>query len=166
MIVDVAFAVVPSILGFGAAGLIGSAAIRTAKDVMNSISLLQNLGPMIYLGGMAAGQVGKAARQMNRIRKRDTERWQQSDDPVAIFFGHALGPDVWWRRRRNQNTQSKQEGQGGGGSGGNPPPPPDKKTDDKKPDTKTSDKKEERPKPTGISTYSPISIPNPLRKKE
>jgi hypothetical protein len=30
-------------LGFGAAGLIGSAAIRTAKDVMNSISLLQTL---------------------------------------------------------------------------------------------------------------------------
>jgi hypothetical protein len=41
MIVDIAFAVVPSILGFGAAGLIGSSAIRTAKDVMNSISLLQ-----------------------------------------------------------------------------------------------------------------------------
>jgi len=43
MIVDIAFAVVPFILGFGAAGPIGSAAIRTAKDVMNTISVLQTL---------------------------------------------------------------------------------------------------------------------------
>ncbi len=40
MIVNIAFAVVPTILGFGAAGLIGSAVIQTAKEVVRSISLL------------------------------------------------------------------------------------------------------------------------------
>jgi hypothetical protein len=34
MIMDIAFAVVPTILGFGAAGLIGFSAIRTERDVM------------------------------------------------------------------------------------------------------------------------------------
>jgi len=140
MIVDIAFAVVPTILGFGAAGLIGSEAIKTARNVMTSISVLQNLGPMIQLGGMAARQVGRAARQLNRIRERDTERYQQSDNPVLKGIGYVFGLDVWWRRRRNQNTQSKQEEQGGGG-GGNPPSPPD---------IKTSDKKEEQAKISGI----------------
>jgi hypothetical protein len=125
MIVDIAFAVVPTILGFGAAGLIGSAAIRTAKDVMDSISLLKNLEPMIYLGGMAA-------RPLNRRRKETAERWQQSNSGLARVIGYVLGPDVLIKRRRNQNTQSKQEEQSGGGSGGSPPSPPDIKTDDKK----------------------------------
>ncbi|NAZ06797.1 MAG: hypothetical protein GU344_02390 [Thermocrinis sp.] len=43
MIVDIAFAVVPTILGFGAAKVIGSEAIRTVNDVMNSISFLKLL---------------------------------------------------------------------------------------------------------------------------
>ena len=43
MIVDIAFAVVPTILGFGAARVIGSEAIRTVNDVMGSISYLRLL---------------------------------------------------------------------------------------------------------------------------
>jgi len=137
MIVDIAFAVVPTILGFGAAGLIGSAAIRTAKDVMNSISVLQNLGPMIYLGGRAARQAGKGigrARDALAERVPSLTKW-----PIAelIFKSpNKKGGD-------NQNTQSKQEEQSGGGSGGNPPPPPDIKTDDKK----EQDNKAEKPRP-------------------
>jgi hypothetical protein len=140
MIVDIAFAVVPSILGLGAAGLIGSAAIRTAKDVMNSISLLQNLGPMIYLGGMAAGQARKG---IGRARDALAERFPFLTEwrITRPFF---KSPNK--KGKDNQNTQSKQDGQGSGGGSGNPPPPPDKKTDDKKPDTKTSDKKEEQKK--------------------
>jgi hypothetical protein len=46
MVVDIAFVVVPTLLGFGAAGLIGSAVIRTAKDVVHSISLLKGLGQL------------------------------------------------------------------------------------------------------------------------
>jgi uncharacterized membrane protein len=47
MIVDIAFAVVPTILGLGAARVIGSEAIRTVDDVMDSISfhkLLESIG--------------------------------------------------------------------------------------------------------------------------
>jgi hypothetical protein len=126
MVVDIAFAVVPSILGLGAAGLIGSAAIRTAKDVMNSISMLQNLGPMIYLGGMTAGQ-------LNRLRKGVAERLKQSDSKLGRGVGHVLTPVQWTKSRlkKGKYTQNKQEEQGGGGGSGNPPPPPDKKTDDK-----------------------------------
>ncbi len=40
MIVNIAFTVVPTILGLGAAGLISSAVIQTAKEVVRSISLL------------------------------------------------------------------------------------------------------------------------------
>ncbi|MFZ8860040.1 MAG: hypothetical protein ACO2PP_06015, partial [Thermocrinis sp.] len=56
MIVDIAFAVVPTILGLGAAGLIGSSAIRTAKDVMNSISVLRTVGPGLRYGTAMAGK--------------------------------------------------------------------------------------------------------------
>jgi hypothetical protein len=120
MIVDIAFAVVPTILGFGAAGLIGSAAIRTAKDVMNSISLLQNLGPMIYLGNM--------------LRKEAAERLKKTRWGIIRGLGHALDPGPWFksRRQKGKDIQNKQEEQGGGGSGGSPPSPPDIKTDDKK----------------------------------
>jgi hypothetical protein len=150
MIVDIAFAVVPTILGFGAAGLIGSAAIRTAKDVMNSISLLKTVGPMAQVGWMAGGR-------MNILRKEIAERWQQSEKWYFRWIGRGIAPDLWIKSslKKNQDTQSKQEEQESGG-GGNPPVPPDTKPD----------KKEEGPKPTGIDTYSPISIPNPFKKKQ
>jgi hypothetical protein len=120
MIVDIAFAVVPTILGFGAAGLIGSAAIRTAKDVMNSISVLKNLGPMIYLGNM--------------LRKGTAEGLKKTSWKPLRGVGHVLDPGPWLksRRQKGKDTQSKQDGQGSGGSGGSPPSPPDIKTDDKK----------------------------------
>jgi hypothetical protein len=54
MVVNIAFVVVPTLLGFGAAGLIGSAVIRTAKDVVHSISLLKGLG-QIRLPGKGGG---------------------------------------------------------------------------------------------------------------
>jgi hypothetical protein len=152
MIVDIAFAVVPSILGFGAAGLIGSTAIRTAKDVMNSISVLRTVG-----SGMAI-----AGKGLNVGRKWIAEKLQQSDHGILRVVGNALTPVQWAKsklKKTNQDTQGKQEkqGSGGEGSGGSPPPPPD---------IKVSDKKEERPKPTGIDTYSPIDELNPFKKKE
>jgi len=150
--VDIAFAVVPSILGFGAAGLIGSTAIRTAKDVMNSISVLRTVG-----SGMAI-----AGKGLNVGRKWIAEKLQQSDHGILRVVGNALTPVQWAKsklKKTNQDTQGKQEkqGSGGEGSGGSPPPPPD---------IKVSDKKEERPKPTGIDTYSPIDELNPFKKKE
>jgi len=151
--VDIAFAVVPSILGFGAAGLIGSSAIKTAKDVMNSISVLKNLGPAIYLGGMTA-------KGLNTLRKGTAERLKQYDHWLPRGFGNVLTPIQWTKsklKKKTQDTQGKQEEQGGGGSGGSPPTPPD---------IKASEKKEERPKPTGIDTYSPIDALNPFKKKE
>ena len=149
---DIAFAVVPSILGFGAAGLIGSTAIRTAKDVMNSISVLRTVG-----SGMAI-----AGKGLNVGRKWIAEKLQQSDHGILRVVGNALTPVQWAKsklKKTNQDTQGKQEkqGSGGEGSGGSPPPPPD---------IKVSDKKEERPKHTGIDIYSPIDELNPFKKKE
>jgi hypothetical protein len=136
MIVDIAFAVVPTILGFGAAGLIGSAAIRTAKDVMNSISLLRTVGPMAQLGGMAGGR-------LNTLRRETAERLKQRDHGFWRGVGNFLTPVQWAkskRKKNNQDTQGKQEGQAGGGGGGSPPSPPDIKPD----------KKEEQAKIDGI----------------
>jgi len=82
MIVDIAFAVVPSILGFGAAGLIGSTAIRTAKDVMNSISVLRTVG-----SGMAI-----AGKGLNVGRKWIAEKLQQSDHGILRVVGNLLTP--------------------------------------------------------------------------
>ncbi|MFZ8859686.1 MAG: hypothetical protein ACO2PP_04185 [Thermocrinis sp.] len=121
MIVDIAFAVVPSILGFGAAGLIGSTAIRTAKDVMNSISVLRTVG-----SGMAI-----AGKGLNVGRKWIAEKLQQSDHGILRVVGNALTPVQWAKsklKKNNQDTQGKQEGQGGRG-GGRPPTPPDRKSD-------------------------------------
>jgi hypothetical protein len=129
MIVDIAFAVVPSILGLGAAGLIGSSAIRTAKDVMDSISMLKNIGPMILFGGMTAGK-------LNTLRKEYGGRWAQSNHWLAGPVGKVLTLDQ--RMKKRQDTQNKQEEQGGGG---NPPSPPD---------IKSSEKKEEQAKISGI----------------
>jgi len=153
IIVGVAFATIPTVLGLGAAGLLGSGIINTAREVRNSISLLKTVGPLAGLGWMAG-------KELNTLRKRTAERLKQSDNPLAKGFGNFLTPIQWYKSRRkknNQDTQGKQDKQDGGGSGGSPPPPPD---------IKPSDKKEERPKPTGIDTYSPIDALNPFKKKE
>ncbi len=157
IIVNVAFATIPTVLGLGAAGLLGSGIINTAKDVVKSISLLKTVGPLAGLG-LAAGK------GLNKGRILAGERLQQSgrEGILGGFIrgvGIVLAPDLWRskRKKNNQDTQSKQEGQGSGGGGGNPPTPPD---------IKPSEKKEERPKPTGIDTYSPIDELNPFKKKK
>jgi len=58
IIVNVAFGAIPSILGIGAAGILGSGIINTAKEVRNSISLLKTVGPMVGLGVMAGRKGG------------------------------------------------------------------------------------------------------------
>jgi len=131
MIVDIAFAVVPTILGFGAAGLIGSTAIRTAKDVMNSISVLRTVGPGL-----------RYVVDFHKIRWEYGKKLQQSDRKgfwgvVGWVLGHIIAPDLLIGsklktklKKNNQDTQGKQEGQGGGGNK-NPPTPPDTKSDKK-----------------------------------
>jgi hypothetical protein len=144
MIVDIAFAVVPTILGLGAAGLIGSSAIRTAKDVMNSISVLRALGPGLgYLVGFnkMRWEYGKKLQQIDRKGIVRTGLWGLG---VFIAPDHLMVSKLksrWSKRKQNnQDTQGKQEGQAGGGGSGSSPPPPDIK----------SDKKEEQPKIDGI----------------
>ena len=147
IIVGVAFATIPTILGLGAAGLLGSGIINTAREVRNSISLLKTVGPLARLGL----EVGKG---LNRGRIWAGEKWPSLTRLPMV--GGFFKP----RKKKggeNQDTQSKQEEQSGGGSVGSPPPPPD---------IKPSDKKEERPKPTGIDPYSPIDALNPFKKKE
>jgi hypothetical protein len=93
-------------------------------------------------------------------RKEAAERLLQSGGKKGYFGAFVLAPiqsGIFLWKKRKQGTQGKQDEQAGGGSGGTPPPPPD---------IKPEGKKEERPKPTGIDTYSPISIPNPFKKKE
>jgi hypothetical protein len=51
MIVNVAFGAIPSILGIGAAGLLGSGIINTVREVRNSISLLRGFGKLKRTGG-------------------------------------------------------------------------------------------------------------------
>jgi len=136
IIVNVAFATIPTVLGLGAAGLLGSGIINTAKDVIKSISLLKTVGPLAGLGWMA----GKG---LNTLRKGTAERLKQSDKGFWRGFGNVLTPVLWYKSRRtknNQDTQNKQEEQSGGGSGGSPPPPPEIKPD----------KKEEQAKISGI----------------
>jgi len=118
--VDIAFAVVPTILGFGAAGLIGSSAIRTAKDVMSSISVLRSIGPVIGYGGLMAGKgLGKGLRIG---RDKAVEKW-----PFLTRIPY-IGPILFKPPKKkggeNQDTQGKQDEKGGGGSGGGPPVPP------------------------------------------
>jgi hypothetical protein len=127
IIVDVAFGVIPSVLGIGAAGLLGSGIINTAKEVRNSISLLKTLGPGLIYGGYG----------LNLLRKTAAERLKQYDSPVAKFFGNLLTPYQWYKsRRKGKDTQDKKDEQGGGGGGGNPPTPPDTKSDEKESDKK------------------------------
>ncbi len=126
IIVNVAFAVIPTVLGLGAAGLLGSGIINTAKEVRNSISLLKTVGPLAGLG-LAAGK------GLNRGRIWAAERLKQSEKGFWRGVGNFLTPVQWIKskRRKNQDTQDKQDKQDGGGGGGNPPTPPDTKSDKK-----------------------------------
>ena len=125
IIVGVAFATIPTILGLGAAGLLGSGIIKTAREVRNSISLLKTVGPLAGLGWMAG-------KELNNLRKRTAERLKQSDNPLAKGFGILLAPIQFVKsKKNNQDTQGKQDKQDGGGSGVSPPPPPDTKSDKK-----------------------------------
>jgi hypothetical protein len=94
VIVNVAFGAIPSILGIGAAGLIGSGVINTARDVMHSINLIRTLGPG-----------GRALYLLNARRWEIAERWQQGESLRFRIVGYILGPDVFvrslFRRRRN-----------------------------------------------------------------
>jgi hypothetical protein len=141
IIVGIAFGAIPTILGLGAAGLIGSGIINTARDVKNSISLLKTVGPGI-----------RAGIDFQKIRWEYGKKLQQSDKKgivgdIVRGVGVFIAPDQWivskvktkWKKN-NQDTQGKQEGQGGGGGGGSPPTPPDTK----------SDKKEDKGKINGI----------------
>ncbi len=147
IIVNVAFATIPTVLGLGAAGLLGSGIINTAKDVKNSINLLKTVGPLAGLG-LAAGKGLNIGRKLAAERFPILTRW-----PATSWF---FKPPKK-KRGENKDTQGKQEEQSGGGGSGSPPPPPD---------IKASEKKEERPKPTGIDTYSPIDELNPFKKKK
>ncbi len=160
IIVNVAFATIPTILGIGAAGLLGSGIINTAKEVRNSISLLRTVVPMMQLGLMVGKGLGKG---VNKVRTGVGERLLQSNDETLQRIGNIL------LRKKTQDTQSKQDKQdsGGGGGGGSPPVPPDTKPSEKKEEnTKSEAKKEEHPKSTGIETYSPIDVLNPFKKKQ
>ncbi|MFZ8862245.1 MAG: hypothetical protein ACO2PP_17300 [Thermocrinis sp.] len=134
IIVNVAFGAIPTILGLGAAGLLGSGIINTAKEVRNSISLLKTVGP-----GLLYGAVG-----LNIGRTRLAERLKQSNHWLLQGFGNVLTPYQWIKskwKKNNQDTQGKQEEQDRSGSG-NPPPPPDIKADKKE-----QNNKEEKPRP-------------------
>ncbi len=130
IIVNVAFATIPTILGLGAAGLLGSGIINTARDVINSISLLKTVGPLAQLG-LEAGKGLNRGRIWAAERFPFLTRW-----PATSWF---FKPPKK-KRGENQDTQGKKEEQSSGGTGGSPPPPPDIK----------SDKKEEQAKIDGI----------------
>jgi hypothetical protein len=134
IIVNVAFGAIPSILGIGAAGLIGHGIINTAKEVRNSISLLKTVGPGLLYGTAMAGK------GLNIGRKAIGERLQQSDNKWLQKAGNFL-----WKKQP-QDTQGKQDEKGGGGSGGSPPVPPN---------TKISDKKEQNNKAEGPRPLKP-----------
>jgi hypothetical protein len=55
IIVNVAFGVIPSILGIGAAGLLGSGIINTARGIRNSIGLLRGVGKLRWAGRGGGG---------------------------------------------------------------------------------------------------------------
>jgi len=130
IIVNVAFTTIPSILGIGAAGILGSGIINTAREVRNSISLLKTVGPLARLGVMAGRGLGKGV----LIGKdRVAEKLIQSDNEWFQKVGNAL------LKKKTQDTQGKQDEKGGGG--GSPPTPPE---------IKPSEKKEEQAKISGI----------------
>jgi len=123
IIVNAAFGAIPSILGIGAAALLGSGVINTARDVVNSISLLRTAGPMMQVGG-----------ELWKGRKEIAKRWIQSDRmeaKVGAFFLAPIQSGIFLLKKNNQDTQDKQDKQDGGGGNKNPPPPPDTKSDKK-----------------------------------
>jgi hypothetical protein len=139
IIVNVAFGAIPSILGIGAAGLIGHGIINTAKEVRNSISLLKTVGPMAQLGWMAwkgRKAAGEWLKQKDNILLKRAGQFLTLPEAATSSLFNKFRK----RRQETQDTQNKQEGKAGGGTGGNPPPPPDIK----------SDKKEEQAKIDGI----------------
>jgi len=104
MIVNVAFGAIPSILGIGAAGLIGSGVINTAREVMHSISLLRVLDKLRF-------------------------RFPKGDGGGSGGGGSGGPPPVPPpEKKQKQQTQSEGEEEGGGGGGGPPPVPPDIKS--------------------------------------
>jgi hypothetical protein len=122
IIVGVAFAVIPTVLGIGAAGLLGSGIINTAKEIRNSVSLLKTFGTGILYGGFLTGKgLGKG---------RD---WVAEKFP--IFTRMPIAKFIFKPPKKkggeNQDTQGKQDRQDSGGGGGNPPTPPDTKSDKK-----------------------------------
>jgi hypothetical protein len=118
IIVGVAFAVIPTVLGIGAAGLLGSGIINTAKDIRNSVSLLKTFGTGILYGNVLRRQAG------GYLLQRDS--WL-AKIPGIVFAPEIFAKSLW---KKNKNTQNKQDRQdSGGGGSGNPPPPPDKKSD-------------------------------------
>ena len=138
IIVNVAFGAIPSILGIGAAGLLGSGIINTAKEVRNSLSLLKTVGPGLLYGTAIAGK------GLNIGRKAVAEWAKQRNHPAWLVVGNVLTPYQWIKskwKKNNQDTQGKQEEQDRSGSG-NPPPPPDIKADKKE-----QNNKEEKPRP-------------------
>lgn len=134
IIVNVAFATIPSILGIGAAGILGSGIINTAKEVRNSISLLKTVGPLVGLGWMAGRGLGKG---VLIGRDRAVGKWPSLTR--IPFIGPILFKPPKKKGGENQDTQGKQEEKGGGG--GSPPTPPE---------IKPEDKKEEQAKISGI----------------
>jgi hypothetical protein len=100
IIVNVAFATIPSILGIGAAGLLGSGIINTAKEVSNSIKLLRTLGPGLLYGGYG----------LNVLRKKSAE-WLQQRDHWVKWIGVGLAPWQWYKSRK----KGKDDDGGGGG---------------------------------------------------
>jgi hypothetical protein len=123
IIVGVAFAVIPTVLGIGAAGLLGSGIINTAKEIRNSVSLLKTFGTGILYGGSG----------LNVLREKFGGWAKQSNNRVLSTIGKGLTADEWIKSKfkKRQDTQSKQDGQDSGGGGGNPPTPPDTKSDKK-----------------------------------
>ncbi|MFZ8860406.1 MAG: hypothetical protein ACO2PP_07895 [Thermocrinis sp.] len=143
MVVGVAFGVIPSILGLGAAGLLASGISNTAKEVRSSLSLLKTAGPGLLYGAVLTGK------GLNIGRKWIAEKLQQSDSERLQKIGNFL-----WKKK-NQDTQGKQEGQGGSG-GGTPPTPPEIKADKKEQNNEA--KKPKRVEPSYGFSDSPLGL--------
>ncbi len=92
MIVNIAFAVVPTVLGMGAAGLIGSAVIQTAKEVVRSISLLGGAKKLRWTGRGGGGDkpptptpaapAPAATAAMAEVGKENSEN--KADFPITL----------------------------------------------------------------------------------